>query len=41
MMITTPLSKFELPPQQLVTDILKKDQRVAGIMSEIKAILEQ
>ncbi|MDB9536610.1 hypothetical protein PN451_12370 [Dolichospermum planctonicum CS-1226] len=31
MMITTPLSKFELPPQQLVTDILEKDRRVAGI----------
>ena len=30
-----------LPPEQLVTDILEKDRRVAEIMSEIKAILEQ
>lgn len=28
-----------LPPEQLVTDILEKDRRVAEIMSEIKAIL--
>ena len=30
-----------LPPEQLVNDILEKDRRVAEIMSEIKAILEQ
>ncbi len=30
-----------LPPEQLITDILEKDRRVAEIMSEIKAILEQ
>jgi type I restriction enzyme M protein len=30
-----------LPPEQLVIDILEKDRRVAEIMAEIKAILEQ
>lgn len=30
-----------LPSEQLVTDILEKDRRVAEIMSEMKAILEQ
>ncbi|MEH2325254.1 MAG: hypothetical protein V7K32_17170 [Nostoc sp.] len=30
-----------LPAEQLVADILEKDRRVAEIMAEIKAILEQ
>ncbi|MEH1874535.1 hypothetical protein [Nostoc sp.] len=30
-----------LPPEQLVADILEKDRRVAEIMAEIKALLEQ
>ena len=41
--IKNPNSKqdFEhLPPEQLTDDILKKEQRIAEIMAEIKAILE-
>lgn len=30
-----------LPPEQWVADILEKDRRVAEIMAEIKALLEQ
>lgn len=29
-----------LPPEQLANDILKKEQRIAEIMLELKAILE-
>jgi type I restriction enzyme M protein len=29
-----------LPPEQLANDILKKEQRIAEIMAEIKAVLE-
>jgi type I restriction enzyme M protein len=41
--IKNPNSKQEfehLPPEQLADDILKKEQRIAEIMMEIKAILE-
>jgi type I restriction enzyme M protein len=41
--IKNPNSKqdFEhLPPEQLADDILKKEQRIAEIITEIKAILE-
>lgn len=32
--------EFEhMPPEQLVEDIMKKEQRIAGIMTEIKQIL--
>ncbi len=30
-----------LPPEQLADDILKKEQRIAEIMGEIKAVLGQ
>jgi type I restriction enzyme M protein len=30
-----------LPPEQLVEDILKKEQRIMEIMGEIKRILER
>jgi len=30
-----------LPPEQLADDILKKEQRIAAIMTEIKAMLAQ
>ncbi|MDP3111383.1 MAG: hypothetical protein Q8M71_04705 [Thermodesulfovibrionales bacterium] len=28
-----------MPPEQLVEDIMKKEERIAGIMTEIKQIL--
>jgi type I restriction enzyme M protein len=35
-------SEFEhLPPEQLLADIAKKDQRVAELMTEIQAILQR
>jgi hypothetical protein len=30
-----------LPPEQLLEDIAKKDRRVAELMAEIQAILQQ
>jgi type I restriction enzyme M protein len=30
-----------LPPEQLVEDILKKEQRIMDIMAEIKAVLKE
>jgi hypothetical protein len=30
-----------LPPEQLADDILKKEQRIAAILAEIKAALAQ
>lgn len=34
--------EFEhMPPEKLVEDILKKEERIAGIMTEIKQILKK